>query len=165
MSYTFDAAARLVRCNVGTTEIALADLWSRWKDWVLSGHAEALPAFDTVGGEIGAIPLYLFPRNGWRIKLPESDSTVRVTGGILATADDSDPFVNPDGDFVVRVERQAPAIAIGYSTSGGSAPSAGAVAAAVVGALEATTIPVDVKSMNGAEVIGDGTSGNKWRGA
>jgi hypothetical protein len=65
--------------------------------------------------------------NGWKIKLPEADRTVRVTGGILATADNSDPFVNPDGAFTVRVEREAPGIAIGYSTSGGQGATAAQV--------------------------------------
>ena len=31
-------------------------------------------------------------------------------------------------------------------------------------ALNATTIPVDVQKMNAADIIGDGTSGNPWRG-
>lgn len=35
----------------------------------------------------------------------------------------------------------------------------------VVDALNATTIPVDVQKINGGEVLGDGTSGNLWRGA
>ena len=142
MAYTFNAAAKLVQCSVDTTEIVLADLWSRWKDWVLEGNAEVEPAFDTIGGDIPAIPLYLFPINNWKIKLPEADSTVRITGGILATADDSDPFVNPTGDYVVRVEREAPAIAVGYETAGGggggNAPSAEQVATAVWAAPERT---------------------------
>lgn len=43
-------------------------------------------------------------------------------------------------------------------------PSAESIAAATVSALMATMIPVDVQKMNGATVLGDGTSGNKWRG-
>jgi hypothetical protein len=35
----------------------------------------------------------------------------------------------------------------------------------VLDALNATTIPVDVQKINGAAVLGDGTSGNLWRGA
>lgn len=128
MSYTFDAANKRVVCSADHAEIALSDLWSRWKDWVMSGHAEVALAFDTVGGEITAIPLYLFPINGWKIKLPEANITVRVTGGILATADLSDPFINPTGSYTVRVEREAPGIAIGYSSGGGGG---GATAAEV----------------------------------
>lgn len=37
------------------------------------------------------------------------------------------------------------------------------IAAAVLAALSATTIPVDMKRTNGVEIIGDGTDGNKFR--
>lgn len=164
MSYTFDPAAKLVRCAPGLTEVVLADLWSRYKDWVLAGHAEMPPALEAVGGDIPAIPLYLFPQNGWKIKLPEADCTVIVSGGVLVTADESDPFVNPDGDFVVRVEREAPGIAIGYATGGSSGPTTAAIAAAVVAAINAAKPAVNAQQINGAEVIGDGTIGNDWRG-
>lgn len=49
-------------------------------------------------------------------------------------------------------------------TTGGAYPTAAQIAAAVLASLNATTIPVDVQLMNGAEVIGDGTNGNPWRG-
>ncbi len=39
-----------------------------------------------------------------------------------------------------------------------------ALADAVLAALNATTIPVDVQSMNGSEVIGTGVTGDAWRG-
>lgn len=47
----------------------------------------------------------------------------------------------------------------------GAAPDTTAIANAVLAALNATAIPVDVKKMNGATVNGDGSSGNLWRGA
>ena len=34
----------------------------------------------------------------------------------------------------------------------------------IITALNTTTIPVDVQKMNGAELIGDGTEGDDWRG-
>lgn len=40
-----------------------------------------------------------------------------------------------------------------------------ALADAVVAALEATTIPVDAKKMNGSTINGNGTAGDLWRGA
>jgi len=118
MSYTFDGTNK--RIVLGTATLVLADLWSRWKEWVLAGNAQFLPALDTVGGDIAAIPLYLFPKNGWKIVPQAADHVLRVTGGVLATEDDSDPFVDPVGSYKIRINREAPAIAIGYSTSGGS---------------------------------------------
>lgn len=119
MSYTFDGANKRIVLGVGTVELVLADLWSRWKDWVLAGNAQFLPALDTVGGDIAAIPLYLFPRNGWKIVPQSANHVLRVTGGVLATEDGSDPFVDPVGSYQIRINREAPAIAIGYSTGGG----------------------------------------------
>ena len=54
-----------------------------------------------------------------------------------------------------------------YSVDGvvPSGPSAESIAAAVVAALQGTTIPVDAQKMNGADIIGDGSEANPWRGA
>ncbi len=38
------------------------------------------------------------------------------------------------------------------------------IAAAVLATLNATTIPVDAKKMNGATIIGDGSIADPWRG-
>jgi hypothetical protein len=46
----------------------------------------------------------------------------------------------------------------------GAGPSAADIAAAVLAAMNTTPPGVDVKKMNGASVIGDGTAGNGWRG-
>ena len=47
---------------------------------------------------------------------------------------------------------------------GGSYPTAESIAAAVLSALNATTIPVDTKKMNGHTIIGDGSESDPWRG-
>lgn len=46
----------------------------------------------------------------------------------------------------------------------GAAPDTAGIAAAVLAALQASMVPVDVRRMNGASVIGDGTEANMWRG-
>lgn len=43
-------------------------------------------------------------------------------------------------------------------------PTTEQIAAAVLAALQATTIPVNNTLINGAPVIGDGTPENPWRG-
>ena len=43
-------------------------------------------------------------------------------------------------------------------------PTTEQIAAAVVSALQATTIPVNNTLINGAPVIGDGSEANPWRG-
>jgi hypothetical protein len=141
---TFDGANKLVILSAGTTSIDLADLWSYWKNWMLAGNAGYARAFDTVGGEpisTGVlVPLYLFVQNGWRIRPQETDHTLNVIGGILVVSGGGDPFVSTVGDYTVRVMFQQPVQAIGYSTSGGTAPSASEVADAVWQHASATSL-------------------------
>ena len=66
-------------------------------------------------------------------------------------------------DTGVQVERKTSAAYV-TSAVGGTGPSAESIAAAVLTALNATTIPVDVQKMNGAAVIGTGLIGDDWRG-
>lgn len=66
-------------------------------------------------------------------------------------------------DTGVQVERKTSA-AFATTAVGGSGPSAESLAAAVLAALSATTIPVDAKKMNGATIIGDGSETDSWRG-
>jgi hypothetical protein len=123
----------------------LIDLHSRWKEWILAGHAECLLAFSTVGGEITEIPLYLFMQNGWLIVPQSANHVLNVTNGILVGQGAADPFTDPVGSYKIRINRQVPGIAIGYSTSGGSSgPSAADIAAAVRAELTAEMARIDV---------------------
>lgn len=164
MAFTFDGAAKRITLSAGTSSLDLATMYSRYKDWVLAGNASAALAFTTVGGDIPAIPLYLFLENGWRIVPQSADHALSVGGGILEVQGGGDPFVDPAGSYKIRITRQAPGIAIGYSSSGSVGPSAGDIASALVAALNATTIPVDTRRMNGALVDGNGSEANPWRG-
>ena len=69
----------------------------------------------------------------------------------------------PIVDTGVQVERMTSA-AFSTTAVGGSGPSAESIAAAVLAALQATTIPVNNTLINGAKVIGDGSEANPWRG-
>lgn len=141
MSYSFDGSTKRITLS-SVVSLSLPDLYSRYKEWILAGNASSLAAFGTVGGDIPAIPLYLFLLNGWRIVPMSSDHTITVVDGILEVNGGGDPFVDPAGDYAIRINRQTPGIAIGYSTSGGTAPSASEVADAVwqhtTGAVVAT---------------------------
>ena len=70
----------------------------------------------------------------------------------------------PIVDTGVQIERMTSA-AFSTTAVGGSGPSAESIAAAVIAALNATTIPVNNTLINGAPVIGDGSEANPWRGA
>ena len=130
MSYSFNGATKQITL-VGVTSLSLPDVYSRYKEWILAGNASSLAAFVTVGGDIPAIPLYLFLLNGWRIVPMSADHTLTVVDGILEVSGGGDPFVDPAGNYAIRINRQVPGIAIGYSTSGVAAPTADQNAAAV----------------------------------
>lgn len=120
MAYTFDGPNKRIYLPIGPTTLDLVDLHSRWKDWVLLGNAQYLPAFGTVGGEIIDIPLYLFELNGWVVVLPEANQDLNVVGGVFVKSGGGDPFMNASGSYSVHINRQVPGIAIGYSTGGSS---------------------------------------------
>lgn len=166
---TFDGPNKLVILSSSTLDLQV--LWSDWKDWLLEGNAGYALAFDTVGGEpidptAGTmVPLYLFVLNGWKIRPMESDHTLSVTNGSLIVDGGGDPFVSTLGDYTVRIRYQQPVQAIGYSTSGGASVDYDAIAAAVLDALNATTIPVNVTHFNGNPTQGSGAPGDPVRPA
>lgn len=164
MAYTFNGVTKRITLSSGTVVLDLIDLHSRWKEWLLLGNAGYEQAFRAVGGDIPAIPLYLFILNGWRIIPQSADHTLTVSNGVFEVEGGGDPFVDPVGSYKIRINREAPGIAIGYSSSGSTGPTAESIAAAVLAALNATTIPVDTRKMNGAAVIGTGLIGDDWRG-
>lgn len=132
MAYTFDGSTKRITLPTGMVTLNLVDLHSRWKEWILAGNAECILAFSTVGGEITEIPLYLFMQNGWLIVPQSANHTLTVTNGILVGQGGADPFTDPAGSYKIRINRQVPGIAIGYSTTGGSSgPTAAEIAAAV----------------------------------
>ena len=65
-------------------------------------------------------------------------------------------------DTGVHVERTTSA-AFSTTAVGGSGPSAESIAAAVLAALQATTIPVNIKQVNDVTVQGAGTKLNPWQ--
>ena len=142
MSYTFNGTTKRITLPSGMVTLDLIDLHSRWKDW-LAGNAECLLAFATVGGEITEIPLYLFLQNGWLIVPQSANHTLTVTNGILVGQGGADPFTDPAGAYKIRINRQTPGIAIGYSTNGGSGPTAAEIAAAVRSELSTEMAKID----------------------
>ena len=65
-------------------------------------------------------------------------------------------------DTGVQVERTTSA-AFSTTAVGGSGPSAESIAAAVVAALQGTTIPANIKQVNDVTVQGAGTKLNPWQ--
>lgn len=131
MAYTFNGVTKRITLSSGTVVLDLLDLHSRWKEWLLLGNAGYEQAFRAVGGDIPAIPLYLFILNGWRIIPQSADHTLTVSNGVFEVEGGGDPFVDPVGSYKIRINREAPGIAIGYSSSGSTGPTADSIAAAI----------------------------------
>lgn len=119
-------------------DLDLSILWSEWVNWLpLSDNSKYPLAFSQVGGDTinpvagTKIPLYFFLLNGWKIRPKEGNHTLNVINGILLTDDNTDPFVNTLGSYVVRVNYQQPVQAITVATGGGSSVDVNAIASAV----------------------------------
>jgi hypothetical protein len=124
MAYSFNGVSRVITIT-NQTVMSVRDVYSRWADWMAqSDNAKYLPAFNPVGGQAidaangTSIPIYAFLQNGWKIKPQESNHTLSVNDGVLLVDGGGDPFVNPTGSFVVRINYQQPVQAITVSTGG-----------------------------------------------
>ena len=156
------------RFVLDSASVSARDVFRAWADWMLlSDNSKYLPAFSATGGDdLGSglsIPPYYFLLNGWRVRPMEANHALIITGNLFVDGGGV-PVVQTLGAFNVSVQYTVPVQAQGLSTSGSSGPSAADIAAAVIAAMNATPPGVDVQSMNGAEVIGDGTVPNPWRG-
>lgn len=92
---------------------------------------------------------------------PLDVNTVTFTG--LPTG--CDPVVSTIGDYRVLVKNTVPVQAQGIVTSGSAGPSANDIVTAILAAAQVTPIHANVQKMNDADLIGNGTAGDKWRGA
>ena len=154
MALTFNAATYTIESTASITD--LPAFHAALRDWEDSEQGAIHPvthrwkALDLgSGGYFYQCDL----QSPWVLKFPNVGNYT-ISGNLNAT-------ITPVAG--VYVERKTSAAYITTSV-GGSGPSAESIAAAVLAALNAATIPVDVQKMNGAEVIGTGTLGDDWRG-
>ena len=153
MSLTFDTANRIIESTASITDLpafhaALRD-WEDSPDGAIHPVTHTWKAMDQ--GE-GAFLYQADLVNGWVLKFPTPGNytiTGNLKGGIIPVA----------GVYVERTRATA------YTTTavGGSGPSAESIAAAVLAALQATTIPVNIKQVNDVTVQGAGTKLNPWQ--
>lgn len=168
MAITFDGPNKRIILSTGTVTLSMLDLWSRYVDWLAIGdNSKYTPALRTVGRDEDDIALYVFLNDtgGWTIIPQAADHTLSVEDGVLKTESGvgGNPFTAPAGNYMISIRLKEPGVAIGYNSNGSSGPSAAEIAASLISALNATTIPVDMKKQNGVVIIGDGTEGNKFR--
>lgn len=154
MALTFDTANLIIESTASITD--LPAFHAALRDWEDNAEGAIYPVTHTwkaldLGG--GAFFYQADFINGWQLKFPNAGNYT-IQGNLNAT------IIPVAGVYVERKTSAA------YATTaiGGSGPSAADIAAELVAALNATTIPVDARKMNGATIVGNGTAGSLWRG-
>lgn len=110
MGYSFDGTAKIVSLTAGTTDFSVADLWSRWVDWIAAGNQQYQLAMRLVGGDAISVTKKLgvtfFMVNGWRIRPQEANHRLAVNGNLYTDPAGQSPFVNTLGLYNVTIEMQ-----------------------------------------------------------
>ncbi len=152
MALSFDTDNLVIESSASITD--LPAFHEELRDWEDSAEAMILPVTHTWKAlDLGGAFFYQADLvNGWTLKFP-TPGNYTITGNLTGT------IVPVSG---VYVERQTSAAYV-TTAVGGSGPSAASIAAELLAALQATTIPVDMQKTNGVEIQGDGTAANKWR--
>ena len=160
MAIDFDGINLIITLDSGVTEVDVReDIYEPWKEWVRAGNAAFPAAFRPLGGD----PLtalinagsYFFLNNtvGWRIKPPEEDITIYLTGN-LAVEDVSLPaFVPTDGNFTTAI------LGLQQVTQGvelSEPPTVGQITAGVWGDASAIQLLSDVAFIKKIE-------GGRWK--
>ena len=166
MPITFDPASR--RIILDSASVTAEQIFSRWEDWAATDDNAKYGAVMThVGGDdLGGglfIPNYIFLQDGWRVRPMEANHSLNIAGNLFV-AGGGVPVVNTLGNYNVSAQYTVPVQAQGIATSGSTGPSAESIAAATVAALQAVFLRVDAAKMNGADIIGDGSEADPWRG-
>jgi len=106
MAITFDGATKIIQMTTIEDYDVQTDLYSPWKKWAaLVANSWTQPAFDTTGGdptgELKSIAPYFFLRNdlGWRIKAPEANGEVVLSGNLFPRDSDLPMILPPDGNY------------------------------------------------------------------
>ena len=110
MAIDFDGINLLITLESGVTELDIVgDLYRDWKDWMLADprNRRFPQALVSDGGnpltEVLNQGSYIFLNNpaGWRIKAPEEDITITVTGNLALLDIDLPSVVPTTGGFTV----------------------------------------------------------------
>lgn len=109
---TFSGDEKIIYVNYGETVLDVkADVYSPWKEWVLShenDNAKYEPAMRSVGGDptVGGqfLGATFFLTNGWRMKTWEGDHRLSLIGN-LYTDEGQPPFIPTEG-YSILIESQ-----------------------------------------------------------
>lgn len=111
MGYTFNGVTKIIQLTNGTTEFSVADMYSRWIDWLLTGDNSKYPfAFRFDGGSpVTATKnqgIIFFLTNDWRIRPQESNHKLTVDGVVVTDPSGYNPFVETIGSYNVLIDKE-----------------------------------------------------------
>lgn len=165
--FTFRFETSRIEVDAGVTDVDCGYLYDCIK---LAQASEEGIIYDRLGSGSGLQTLGPGVQTGltvellgaWQLQFAVGNYVARIAGGNLIGGPGSDPVAYSAGVQTLLIQSAASTVV----TAGGSVPTAAQVAAAVRSNLEAgAPVPVDVRLMNSAEVVGDGSEANPWRGA
>jgi len=108
MSYTFDCANKIIQLTT-TDELDMLDLYSRWKDEVISAASGCEQAFRVIKEPLAGstfIGPYYFIMNDWRIRPQDSSHELVVAGTVVQDATSTlSPFKVDDLSNNVQIVR------------------------------------------------------------
>ena len=131
-AYTFNGVTKRITLPAQSV-IEVADIYSRWKEWVAtSDNSKCPPAFSVVGGDPisadASLAVNVFIRNdlGWRIAPPEANINIVLVGNLYPSTSAS-PWRAPTvGAYQTSINTDNSVNALVVTTSGGSSrPSSG----------------------------------------
>ncbi len=117
---TFNGTTKIIAINNGITSLDVADLYAWWKEWVLDGNANFLPAMSAIGGDPIGSGLYtgttFFILNGWKIRPYAGNHTLLISGNVFG--EDGAEIITPVlGSYTVGIQFRNTAQAQGINTS------------------------------------------------
>lgn len=166
--FTFNFTTSRIVVDAGSADVSVIDIYNAIKEARASQEGILYDAIAQGSGLVSlgggtSVGLTVKLLGGWQLEFPSGAYIARISEGNLVGGPGDDPIAYSAGVQVLLIQSAASTV-VSVSGGSGSAPTAAQNAAATVAALQATQIPVDVQSMNGAEVIGTGTTGDPWRG-
>jgi hypothetical protein len=137
----FNGQTRLITLAPGATTVTAQGIYSAWKAWAAEGdNLKYQPAFRVIGGDpLGGglyAGAYFFLQNqqGWRVRPPEQNIVITLTGNLYAEAASIDLFVPTAGSFNTSIRLQTSSLTQAIATGGTqatTAPTADDIAQAV----------------------------------
>lgn len=160
----FNGVTKRITVNAGVTSLDIRnDVYSAWIRWLeLDDNTRFRAAMRATGLDVipgGFTGDAYFLINGWKL---EYDANVVAISGVLYSDDYTTPYWSAT-DQPIFPATVSSLVNTAVSTQNIVSGDVASITAAVLAALNATTIPVDLRKINNTTVVGTGVGGDSWR--